>query len=420
MGARQKSEQEKLKKTMDTIFSDINMISNTVATKNILAVLFPKTKDVFCDIVGISNYYDGRNYSIRNKISVSTCFERYFALTLETDAIPTDMIRRMIYDAEADEVLSGMDSLYQNGKIKRLFDEINNYMNSDRIAEVSSKRASLLLKCLAIKYGEFVVEDNGFTEIPFERRFQICLNSLLKRIDVSFRFMFLQECFEDEQIQVSTLAIILHELERQQGRFIKSEDTEREKLLELQNVLEIEKIFEKRAKEALNSREIFFQHNGLNFLWLLDKLDTKYVTQKKKEIVKDEISLIKVISYCIGYGTTTSGFVSSKMWNLDSDRLQEFIDVNDAYQCIYSYVSKGNYYRIPKENRKDVIAFIIAIEQDLGENQHVYESMIKEKMKKWDWRNKHILEMVVGMLMMLTFFYLGHKLKVQSYYHLSY
>lgn len=178
------------------------------------------------------------------------------------------------------------------------------------------------------------------------------------------------------------MATILHELKSQQGRFTESGQTKREKLLDLENVLELEKVFEKRAKEALDSRIIFSQHNGLNFLWLLDKLDTKFVTEKKKELIKDETSLIKGISYCTGHGTTATGYISSETWNTDMNRLSEFIDVNDAYQCICSYISRGNYYRIPKENRKDVIAFIIAIEQNLDEDRHVYERMIKEKMKK--------------------------------------
>lgn len=116
---QQKSDEEKLKKIVPLIIPNDGTVSNLEAANNILSILFPRTKST----VGVS-YSIGRNYShrdflINNNIAVPECFDRYFALALENDAIPTAAIKGLIYKSTANELNEGIIQLYEEGKIIR-------------------------------------------------------------------------------------------------------------------------------------------------------------------------------------------------------------------------------------------------------------------------------------------------------------
>jgi hypothetical protein len=71
--------------------------------KQILSILFPKVNDA----IGHS-FFSGRNYTsdtflLSNNIAEQACFDRYFSLMLEDDAISTAMIKHIIFDASEEQ-----------------------------------------------------------------------------------------------------------------------------------------------------------------------------------------------------------------------------------------------------------------------------------------------------------------------------
>ena len=64
---------------------------------------------------------------VNNNIATPECFDRYFALTLENDAIPTSVMKHIIYEASEGEFTAEMMRLYREGKIVRLLEEIEAY-----------------------------------------------------------------------------------------------------------------------------------------------------------------------------------------------------------------------------------------------------------------------------------------------------
>ncbi len=115
----QKGEEEKVKEAVNGILS-ADITKNENAVKRILGILFPKTRSAVGHSFSFSRYYDYRKFLINCNISVPECFDRYFSLSLEDNAIPTATMRKLVYEENGSELLTEINQLYQNGKIIRL------------------------------------------------------------------------------------------------------------------------------------------------------------------------------------------------------------------------------------------------------------------------------------------------------------
>lgn len=195
---RQKEDEEKVKKTVSALISNNGTVVNLEAVNNILGILFPRTKTAVRISYSIGRDYAHRDFLINNKIAVSECFDRYFALVLENDAISTPMIKRLIYDSNETDFSEGIMQLYQKGKIIRLPEEIEAYANRGNLTVISEERASLIIKNLARNWSSFEVDDRGFFSVPFEWRLLFCVDPLLKTMDSASRLSCIYAVFEDK------------------------------------------------------------------------------------------------------------------------------------------------------------------------------------------------------------------------------
>lgn len=380
----QKAEEEKIQKAISVLIADSETTANMESTKKILGILFPKTGNKTGIAYSIGRKYVHRDFLINNNIAESACFDRYFSLSLEDEAIPTSTMKRLIYEANEIEFSNGIEQIYQEGKIVRFLEEIEAYANKNSSVRLSSERASLILKQLARYWGLFKVEEKGFFSIPFEWRFLFCVDPLLKSINETARYFSLRDVFEDSKVQPSTLALLLDDFETQHGRFHDDATVKDEQIITLDQVIELEQIFKKRAIETLESGTALEWYNGLNFLWILGKIDPELAASKKKSIITDEISLVRVLGYCTSNGKV-SGRITSKTWQVNLKNIEEFIDVDEAYQRIKAYVTTNNFLALSEDDQMNVTAFLLTIkkkpENGIMEN-HIVEESIQKELRK--------------------------------------
>lgn len=331
----------------------------------------PKYKEILCGGNYSYSYgrqkedeedYAHRDFLINNKIAVSECFDRYFALVLENDAISTAMIKRLIYDSNETDFSEGIMQLYQEGKIIRLLEEIEAYANSGNLTVISEERASLIIKNLARNWSCFEVDDRGFFSMPFAWRLLFCVNPLLKTMDSVSRLSCIYAVFEDKNVQPSTLALLLNNFETQHGRFTEKTSSRDDTIFPLEEVLNLERIFKNRSVEVLDSVDALRQCQCLDFLWMLGKIDAELVANKKKSITTDNISLIKIISYCTSRGTVATRTVS-KMRNVNRNAIGDFIDIDEAYRRVKAFAATSQFFQLTKDDQMNAIAFICITEQ---------------------------------------------------------
>lgn len=358
----QNTDEEKVKSAVSSIIPNNGTVANREAANYVLGILFPRTKAA----VGLS-YNIGRNYShrdfvINNNIAAHECFNRYFALTLENDAIPTIMVKHLIYESTANELSDGIIQLYEEGKIIRLLEEIEAYASKEHSTAIPSDRASLIITALVRNWSSFDVDDRGFFSIPFAWRLLFCVDPLLKAIDSSLRFPCIHSIFYDEKVQPSTLALLLNDFETQLGRFTEGTSDGVNAIFSLEEVLELESIFKTRAIDAIDSGDVFKQHQGLSFFWMLGQIDVELAARKKKLLISDDISLVKVISYCTSRGSVTTKTIT-KTRDVNRKTIEEFIDVNEAYRRIKSFVTTNEFFSLSKDDQMNAMAFIFVSER---------------------------------------------------------
>ena len=379
----QKSSEEKIKKTVNNIFSD-GIATNKEATKNILGILFPKTNVALELGYSFGRYYDHQKFLINCNIAAPECFERYFSLSLEDNAISTATMRNIIYEANEDELVTKITQIYQDGRIIRLLEEIQAYANKGDSESISDERASILIQCLCRMWNSFEVEENGMFTIPFAWRLLFCVDPLLEAVDPANRFSFLRNVFEDKKVEPPILALLFQDFETQHGRFTDKESSANKQAISLDELLALEPVFRLRCINAIKSGAAMSQYGGLNFLWILSQIDEELVKHIKETLITDDISLAKIISYCTSRGKVETKLVM-KTRKVNKQELEKFIDVSEAYRRMENFVTTYDFSILPIEIQKDVVTFLISISRMGGDGptaDFVTEETIIDELQK--------------------------------------
>lgn len=372
-----RTDEDNVKKAVNEILS-AGVIANEEAAKNILGILFPKTGKLG------GRYYDHRKFLINCNIAVPECFDRYFSLSLEEDAISTATMKKLIYEINENELVTEITQLYQDGKIIRLLEEIEAYANKGDSKNIPVERAKILIRCLCRLWSSFEDEEKDFFTIPFAWRLLFCVDPLLEAVDMAERFSFLRGIFEDKMVEPPTLALLLQDFETQYGRCTDKEPNENKQAISLDELLELEPLFKSRCIDAIDSGAALSKYGGLNFLWMLSQLDEELVKHIKETLVTDDISLAKVISYCTSRGKTAVRLVVDTR-QVNKKTLGEFIDVEEAYSRIDVFITTRKFLLLSNEVQKDVVAFLIARTSDKESRPTeglVAEEMITEELQK--------------------------------------
>lgn len=359
---RQKETEEKVERAINRIAPDDGSVTDLEATKNILGTLFPGIKTNMGWSYGVGRGYSRRDSLIRNSIAAPECFDRYFALTLENGAIPTATVRRMVFESSESELAEEIMQIYHEGKIVRLLEAIEAYAGAGDGRIIDAKRAAIIIKVLSCNWSSFEVEDEGFFSVPFAWRLLYCVDSLLKSMDSKARASLMCSIFENEKVQVSTVALLLQDFENQLGRYAENARESADAVLPLDAVLKLEAIFKERAVKAIDSKVVLRQYHGLRFLWLLEQIAPETAADKKKSMVTDDVSLVKIIDECTSRGSVAVRIVA-KTRTVDRDRLGEFVDLGEAYQRVKKFATENQFFDLPRDEQMSAVAFILIVER---------------------------------------------------------
>lgn len=359
---RQKETEEKVECAINRIAPDDGSVTDLEATKNKLGTLFPGIKTNMGWSYGVGRGYSRRDSLIRNSIAAPECFDRYFALTLENGAIPTATVRRMVFESSESELAEEIMQIYRDGKIVRLLEAIEVYAGAGDGRSIDAERAAIIIKVLSCNWSSFEVEDEGFFAVPFAWRLLYCVDPLLKRMDSEARASLMCSIFENEKVQVSTVALLLQDFENQLGRCAENARESADAVLPLDEVQKLEAIFKERAVKAIDSKVVLRQYHGLRFLWLLGQIDPETAADKKKSMVTDDVSLVKIIDECTSRGSVAMRIVA-KTRTVDRDRLSEFVDLGEAYRRVKKFATKNQFFDLPQDEQMSAIAFILIVER---------------------------------------------------------
>lgn len=356
----QKQKEKEIQIMFDLLTSDSAMICNLDALKQILVILFPRLSEALHVLSGSRRQYDHKSYLIHHRISVSDCFDRYFTLRLEQKSISSESLEKNIFEASLDNLLEFIDMMTIEGKSSGFISALDAYAHQKTSSpeSITADRSKILIEAIMIKWNSLQGDDEDFLSIPSTWRLLFCLKVLYDRIPSSERYSHLTFIFDNCSIHLSTIALLLMELEKQHGRFTDREAQEQETIVTLEELERLEKTFVDRAESTLNSDIPIGSEYDLSFLRMLSKLDQEYVQFIQKRIVTDDFSLVAVISYCTEHGKYASD-KSGKTWKPDIERLLVFVDPDEAYNRMESFSKESEFAIISEDKRMDIIAFLL-------------------------------------------------------------
>ncbi len=377
------SEEKEAKEKIEQLFSEGIQVSNTEAARNIIALLFPKAGSVMQNHF-LSYSYDHRKCLAFNKVASSRCFMRYFSLSLESGDIPSGVIRRLLTEADENEIEEIIERYNSSGEIVQLLEKMDASIYDKSLTDYKTLNIEKLIAGIMSLWPVLEAPNNGFVIYPLDRKIQDCITGLLFLIDEQLRFPYIQALFKNTKIQVSSLARLLERFESQHGRFFEDKKEEEKKSVTIDQLSELEQILKKRAIEAIEDGSAIKQKHGLGFLWILGKIDEEYVSDIKTKLVTDDASLAQIICYCSSIGRFASRTVHNTR-SVNTDRLSEFIDVEEAYQRMKKYVMLPAFLDCSEDIMFSVVAFILQYETKVAkENEDfgIIEERIIQEIKK--------------------------------------
>ena len=347
------------------------------ATRRVLGLLFPKVS-IALNLHCATRAYTEKGYLVHKNICISECFDRYYSLSLEDDAIPAALIRHIVFHASEKECTDTIVELYKDGKIIRLIEEIMGLVEDNLPANIPVGRAALLISAFAKIWHTFDIVITGFYFINPDLMFGTMMISLLRYVQEDSRILILDDLFRDERVHLKTLTVLLSILQAQHGRYTERKVTAGDMVLRVEEVITLEKAFTKRASEKLASWSQDPSYD-LAFLWKLEQMDPDYVNEKKAKLVNDTASLVGVIKYCTIHGRTATRIVE-RTWKTDLTKLSQFIDIDEAKRQVDKMITDGTFPSYPKAAQEDVTAFLLSQQaEDKFGDDSILETTIQKK-----------------------------------------
>lgn len=144
-------------------------------------------------------------------------------------------------------------------------------------------------------------------------------------------------------MQPSALALLLDDFKEQQNRSVGNAIGGNETMFSPNEISELELIFKDRAVEALDSEDALEQCCGPHFWITLAQIDPEFTVDKKKSVVTDDISLIRILDYCVSRGIAEMRRII-KTRTVHKDIMAEFIDVDEAYRRIKRFSTSNEFF----------------------------------------------------------------------------
>ncbi|MCE5235420.1 MAG: hypothetical protein LLF87_05125 [Eubacteriales bacterium] len=376
------TEAKKVQKAYDTIIGGLSDRRAENIT-NILSKLFPKLSYVLSNssiIFGYSRQYDHQE-ALRNcSISCANCFDRYFSLALEPNAIPREAMDFLLFHATEDELTESILKINSQQKIVCLLDYIVAVFKQKQLRLEHTERAKLILEhLLRCWYKLHDSDESSFWTTPLDWRLSWNVEALLNVIDKSARFSTIQLLFEDKSIDISTILTVLRDFETQHHRFTESKSSQQEGFISLDELLELEKIFINRIVSEFESGNLLNNDAAIHAIWLLEQIDeptAKYYTDR---MIDSDSSLAKFISASVRHGKGM-GRTVYKIWTVRKDDIKKYIDIDEAYTRILAYAHTGEFLALPADKKENIAAFLIEMEKP-NESNSINESILSSNIE---------------------------------------
>lgn len=355
------------------------------AADSIIFYLFPKWERC----IGLSTSYrycDVKKSLRKYRIADEDCFNRYFSLNLEHDAISDGEMHYILLEADQDIFIKKIQELIEQGKMHRFLSELREYFLPEQKSPnlISADRAEQLVIwfCEQWEIIQKVAISSVFGPFTARRRLLEVILELLKVIPVEKRYNLVKTIMSSSEISLGIIHEILANLECYQNRFVERGKKYSDTVVMLEEVKELETVFMERTLEELRAGTLVNEEDANAILGLMENIDAErtQLAQMKAAIQKrlnDNVFLAKFVAIHV----SREDSLGDVIWNSDIDPLLQYMDLQEATVRVERLLMSEAGQQTEEQDKRKLAAFLIAVDfKNNGEEQEISDDMVDEKL----------------------------------------
>ena len=351
-----------LKNELTKFFNNVT-INREISARLILGCLFPVVDNVF-DLNTGAKFYNRDDLLWGKKIAAEACFDRYFSLNLEENAIESSVLNKMIMEMSYEKLTQKLKD-YNSGKINRFINELIAFVNAYLSPDLPEKRVELLVRII-IEQWDFLIRNTNPDLI------NRLLKNFLEKFKTKINFGFLSELFENSKSNLSALDNLLCILFKPY-KWLEDKDHQ---LLSLEKIKSLSKIFIERSISTFNNCGEEEPCNNFKYLRDLEQFGS------------DPTIIIEEIAYLICHCVKDNDSNNSRYWIFNSESFERFIPINSAVSHVKRYVQSEDFFTLSEEIKKNIVVFLLLCEQPKPEKEAVSEEQIIKELKRLEEERK--------------------------------
>lgn len=358
------------------------------AAEYLLSTLFPelaRCKREFSTVSGY-RYHSKQERMQHHCICCRECFDRYFALNLERDAIPDAVIQYIIFEADQDSFVQQIKEWIENRKIKRFLNELEAYFpsNQENTKFIPEERAKQLILWLSEQWALIEKIPSTIAFLSSSLRYTLLRIDfkLLGAMPPEIRCDVLKTIIASPKIAVGAVFDILGRLENLHNRFREEVHDYLDTIITLEEVKQLEDVFMERMLPSLQAATLLEDKDVKLAFWLMEEIDKErtnlaQIKAAVEEHLPNDAFLIQFIALHIDMDNSFGDVI----WKINIDMIAQYVKMDEAAARVEHFLLSDAVQQMTDKEKQEMAAFLVAVDlKNRGEEKNVSDTMVDRKL----------------------------------------
>ena len=376
--ARKKTQQEWYEyysSQIQSLLDDYNCKENNVDSEmviNSLVRLFP----YFGQRIGkIYEMYDIDLFRRNNQVAHPHKFDRYFDLDMDDIRLKKGKIDEVVNYYDCEEFQDFLLECDNHDTSHEFLEEVK-----ARISLLTSDRAMVIIKSILNVSADFNSIKENVLSISVKSLANYMIFDLLEVLDSSKRFPYLSDIIQNgSYATMQAVADVINMMELGYGRLAaKGEERGYKKVISLEELIELERIFTGKMKEILQNHNLFDFGDCRMILYLLECFDPDYMMGYLAIAFKNNENIAKYLESVVSTwtGSDTEYEVGKKY--------QKYLTENRILSAIDSLKSSEIIFSLSKHIQYNCAAFYLKTQGKDNYRGNIPQSEVDKLLVDWE------------------------------------
>lgn len=338
----------------------------------ILVRLFP----YFGNYIGLAyETYDQDLLRKNNCIAHPEKFERYFDLNIECVTLKSNDLAYAIYNLNAIDLANYIVDLDKEDVSYNFLEEIKAIMD-----DFTGERAKVIIEAIFLcTYKLDMVTRKSLFSNSSRNYAEHLILPLFEKIEKEKRMIFWTEILNCSDLEtLPAMADVINMLELAYGRLAaKGDERGYEKVITLDELLQLEELFANKVKELLHKNSLFDFADHRMVLYLMENYEPEFIESRIQE---EFLSNRNVLLYLENTVSTWIGNeVSYEIYKNYEKRLTK----ERILEAIQQEREKKTLYELPLDNQRICMAFYMHENGEVNYLNHISQKEVDKKLDEW-------------------------------------